>query len=251
MAVAGGPQEWSVPVQTDMLRYLTQTLNMLLGQGQTMGMGAIPLSPKLQPWQASGQIMLPLVQQNSVSALKTAPRSAIPKPLILDQPARSPTVSQQPDPPLSPVAGAVPSGGVSNQMAVKNPELQYNDLIQEAAQHYQLDPQWLRSVIATESSFNANAVSPAGAQGLMQLMPATANELGVSNSFDPRQNIMAGSRYLRTLLNRYHGDRNLALAAYNWGMGNLERRPQSLPQETRQYIQKVNQAYQNLRSIVA
>jgi soluble lytic murein transglycosylase-like protein len=77
----------------------------------------------------------------------------------------------------------------------------------------------------------------------MQLMPKTAADLGVTNPFDPVQNIEGGARYLRQLLNRYQGDRRLALAAYNWGMGNLEKRPEALPKETRQYILRVEKAY--------
>jgi soluble lytic murein transglycosylase-like protein len=94
-------------------------------------------------------------------------------------------------------------------------------------------------VIQAESSFNHQAVSPAGAQGLMQLMPATAKELGVDNPFDPEQNVMGGTRYLKSLLDRYEGDLDKALAAYNWGMGNLERNPDALPAETRNYQSKV------------
>jgi soluble lytic murein transglycosylase-like protein len=78
----------------------------------------------------------------------------------------------------------------------------------------------------------------------MQLMPTTAAELGVRDSFDPAQNIMGGTRYLRRLLDRYQGDRKLALAAYNWGMGNVENRLESMPRETRNYILKVESLYQ-------
>ena len=115
--------------------------------------------------------------------------------------------------------------------------------ITEAAAKYDLDPALIRAVIQVESNRNPEAVSPAGARGLMQLMPNTAAELGVTNPFDPAQNIEGGARYLRQLLNRYQGNRRLALAAYNWGMGNLEKRPEGLPKETRHYILKVEKAY--------
>ncbi len=118
-------------------------------------------------------------------------------------------------------------------------EAGYSPVIHEVAEKYGLDPALIHSVIAVESDFQADAVSPVGAQGLMQLMPATAAELGVTDPFDAKQNIEAGSRYLSRLLERYHGDLPLALAAYNWGMGNVERHPQRMPEETRQYIVKV------------
>jgi len=113
--------------------------------------------------------------------------------------------------------------------------------INRAAQKYGVAPELVRAVIQAESSFNPQAVSPAGAQGLMQLMPATAQELGVDDPFDPSQNIMGGTRYLRSLLDRYDGDLNKALAAYNWGMGNLDRSTGELPAETRNYQSRVHQ----------
>ena len=118
-------------------------------------------------------------------------------------------------------------------------------IIEQAGQKYGVEPSLIKAVIQTESSGNPGAVSPAGAQGLMQLMPKTAAELGVYDSFDPAQNITGGTRYLRRLLDRYQGDRKLALAAYNWGMGNVENRLQSMPRETRNYILKVENYYQN------
>ncbi|OGP49763.1 MAG: hypothetical protein A2Y79_05630 [Deltaproteobacteria bacterium RBG_13_43_22] len=120
-------------------------------------------------------------------------------------------------------------------------------IIQGAADQYGVDPSLIKAVIAAESSGNPRAVSPAGAQGLMQLMPKTAADLGVTDPFDPAQNIMAGTRYLSRLLDRYQGNQKLALAAYNWGMGNLEKNPSSLPQETRNYIVRVEKEYQAYR----
>jgi len=77
----------------------------------------------------------------------------------------------------------------------------------------------------------------------MQLMPATARSLGVNDSFDPEQNVMAGTRFLGDLLQRYNGDLDSALAAYNWGPGNVDKRPDRLPRETRDYLAKVKQLY--------
>ena len=121
----------------------------------------------------------------------------------------------------------------------------YGPLIQEASRRYQVDPALIRAVIQAESGGNPAAVSSSGAQGLMQLMPATAADLGVKDAFDPRQNIMAGTSYLRQLLDRYHGEVKLALAAYNWGLGNLERRPEAMPGETKDYITKVERYYRS------
>jgi soluble lytic murein transglycosylase-like protein len=116
-------------------------------------------------------------------------------------------------------------------------------IISQAAADHGVAPGLIRSVIRTESAFNPRAVSPVGAQGLMQLMPGTAADLGVTDPFDPEQNIMAGTRYLRQLLDRYNGDLDHALAAYNWGMGNVDRYGlDRLPEETRNYLVRVKQA---------
>jgi soluble lytic murein transglycosylase-like protein len=119
-----------------------------------------------------------------------------------------------------------------------SPEI--NEIIEHASKTYEIDPLLIKSVIRVESDFDANATSPKGAMGLMQLMPKTAKDLGVKNCYNPVENIMAGTRYLKSLLDRYDGNIELTLAAYNWGMGNLERHPDKLPMETRTYIARVN-----------
>jgi hypothetical protein len=121
----------------------------------------------------------------------------------------------------------------------------YDDLIRKAAATHDVDPDLIRSVIQVESGFNASARSPKGAMGLMQLMPGTAQDLGVANPYDPEENIMGGTRYLKKLLTRYDGNVSLALAAYNWGMGNLENRPGRMPEETRNYISRITGLYQS------
>lgn len=125
--------------------------------------------------------------------------------------------------------------------ALPSPRQEMEQIIHEAAGAYGVEADLIRSVIKAESNFKINSTSPRGAQGLMQLMPGTARELGVVDPYDPRQNIMGGVRYLRRLLDRYHGDQSLALAAYNWGMGNVERHPERLPKETRAYIVRVTE----------
>jgi soluble lytic murein transglycosylase-like protein len=114
------------------------------------------------------------------------------------------------------------------------------NVIKEASEKYKVNSDLIRSVIRAESNFNPDCTSSKGAMGLMQLMPETAKELGVKRPYDISENVMGGTNYLKTLLNRYEGNTDLALAAYNWGMGNLERNPDNLPRETRNYIAKIN-----------
>ena len=120
------------------------------------------------------------------------------------------------------------------------PELAYEDLIQEAARAYDLSPDLIRAVMRTESAFNPFVVSPVGAQGLMQLMPALAEEMGVTDPFDPRQNVMAGAKYLRQLLDQHQGNIKLTLASYNAGPGNVARYRGIPPfKETRKYVKTI------------
>jgi len=118
-----------------------------------------------------------------------------------------------------------------------------DDIIDRASRTYGVDKDLITSVIQAESDFHPDATSPKGAMGLMQLMPDTARGLGVSNAYDPEQNVIGGTRYLKGLLERYNGDVKLALAAYNWGMGNLERSTGNLPEETRNYIARIMKSY--------
>ncbi len=112
--------------------------------------------------------------------------------------------------------------------------------VQKAAAKYNLPPELIKAVIRAESNFKTNALSSAGAQGLMQLMPATAKELGVKNSFDIEQNIDGGAKYLRKMLDRFGGNVRKALAAYNAGPGAVIKYNGRVPYpETRQYVKRV------------
>lgn len=115
-----------------------------------------------------------------------------------------------------------------------------DDIFEEAAEKYNVSVDLLKAIGKAESNFNPKAVSRAGAQGVMQLMPATAASLGVKDSFDPEQNIMGGAKYIADLLKRYDGDTKLALAAYNAGMGNVAKYGGIPPfKETQNYVVKV------------
>ncbi|WP_243137507.1 lytic transglycosylase domain-containing protein [Desulfofundulus thermobenzoicus] len=125
------------------------------------------------------------------------------------------------------------------------------EMFNQVAARFGLEPALLKAVARVESGFNPYALSPAGAQGLMQLMPATAAAMGVRDPWDVRQNLEGGARYLRSLLDRYHGNVTLALAAYNAGPGAVERYGGVPPyRETRQYIQRVDSARREFSAVV-
>lgn len=124
---------------------------------------------------------------------------------------------------------------------------EYVKIACNTAKKYGVDERLVLAVIYQESKFKNNLTSPAGAQGLMQLMPATAKDLGVTNPMDPVQNIDGGVRLLKKLLDRYNGDVKKALAAYNWGPGNVNKYlagKKSMPKETQNYI-KIADNYKN------
>lgn len=156
----------------------------------------------------------------------------------------------------APGSGAAPAGGEAALPAPGASEpfqdeiydvddSKFGRLIRDAAVAHDLPPALVRAVVKVESDFNPRCVSRAGAKGLMQLMPVTAKEVGCADPFDPRDNLFGGARYLRKMLDRFRGDLDLALAAYNAGPGRVERAGNRIPdiRETRNYVRKVNHYY--------
>jgi soluble lytic murein transglycosylase-like protein len=129
----------------------------------------------------------------------------------------------------------------------------FQKLIRDAAARYNLDPTLIHSVIAIESNFDPKAVSRKNARGLMQLMPRTAELMGVKDSFDPGQNIDGGSHYLSDLLKKYKNDITLALAAYNAGPDSVDRYGRRVPPylETMKYVQRIAKTYAKLKADAA
>jgi hypothetical protein len=141
-------------------------------------------------------------------------------------------VTGTPEPAAAPPVAAAPKGDG------------FDPIIEKYASENQLDPHLIRSIIAQESGFNPKAVSPKGARGLMQLMPATAARLGVKNSFDPEQNIQGGVKHFKFLMDNFNNNLELSLAAYNAGE-NLVQRLGHVPEikETREYVQSITKKY--------
>jgi hypothetical protein len=143
------------------------------------------------------------------------------------------------DPPVAPAASheSLKTGPAKSALPL-------NQVVDIASAEYHLDPDLVNSVIHAESGFNPHAVSPKGARGLMQLMPGTANQLGVNDAFDPQSNVSGGSRYLRELLERYNFDLVKALAAYNAGPQRVEQYRGVPPfRETRAYVARIVHEY--------
>lgn len=176
----------------------------------------------------SDQVLQSLAAYRANSGSTSAPHAQLP-----EESDHQPELPSLPD--ASP-SSMPPSQGISSTAPLDS---SLENIIDRASRRYSVAPELIKAIIKAESNFDTRAVSPVGARGLMQLMPATARGLGVTNSFDPEQNVMAGTRYLRQMLDRYNGNLDSALAAYNWGPGNLDRNGWSLPRETRSYLSKV------------
>lgn len=146
-----------------------------------------------------------------------------------------------------------PATAVNNSIPTapaNNDPKQYDSIISEASQKYNVDESLIRAVIRQESAFNPQATSYCGAQGMMQLMPETATELGVKNAYDPKDNIMGGTKYLSQLLNQFDGNMTKAIAAYNAGPGAVQQYGGVPPYpETQNYVDKVLGYYQQNKGI--
>jgi hypothetical protein len=138
------------------------------------------------------------------------------------------------------ISASAKSSTLPRQGFPERPQTDLNTVVNEASGRYRLDPDLVNSVIKAESGFKVHAVSPKGAQGLMQLMPGTASQLGVSNAFDAQANVEGGSKYLRELLEKYNFDIVKALAAYNAGPQRVEQFGGVPPYyETRAYVARI------------
>lgn len=159
----------------------------------------------------------------------------------------TPRRDSRPVPGFEPLRAARSSSSAS---PARLPTTIYDTFIERVAEEEGLTPELIKAVALVESGFNPRAVSPKGAQGLMQLMPATAAAYGVSDAFDPLENLGAGARHLRSLLDEFNGDVTLALAAYNAGSGAV-RRHGGVPayRETRDYVSKVKQSLGQSRRV--
>ena len=192
----------------------TCTVVFMLFSG-TLAWAAPEQSTSLEQQLASIKLQRDSVQKQLVSVRRGPLRSVMAHPIAVSppDPIATPVTALEPVAPL-----LAPPQWDCPPMA----EEEADTLIHEAAFRQSLSPSLLRSVIKQESAFRPCAVSLKGAQGLMQLMPATAEQLGVTDPFDPQKNVEGGAAFLRQLLNRYGGDLKLALGAYNAGMGRIE-----------------------------
>jgi hypothetical protein len=193
-----------------------------------------PAGPKLMYWSSTEHRFKPVPTNGAVMRAARSAASEVNR--YLDQKSQNAKQLERPSTSHSGLNIAMAQPAVSQQ--------DIDAAIDEAAARHHVDPNLVRSVIKVESNFNPNAVSRKGAMGLMQLMPATARSLNVSNPFDPQQNVDAGVRHLRKLLDSYGGDVRLTLAAYNAGSGAVARSA-GVPRfgETRAYVQRITELY--------
>ena len=182
-------------------------------------------------------VLLVLTLCFGVSSLQAAERITA----VIDPTGRIIFVNEPtpvPAPTESPAPGGLPDGSAAESKS------RIDSLIEQAAGEHQVDPELVRAIVQVESNYNPYAVSPRGARGLMQLIPATARRFGVTDIFDPEENLGGGIRYLKYLMEMFDGDLQLSLAAYNAGENVVARwrRVPPIP-ETRNYVRKIGAIY--------
>jgi hypothetical protein len=186
----------------------------------------------------SGFLDVPSEEILSYEAAEDIPVAPLPQPVT---PPPQPVAQSSPAPAQAAPMHAAPVA-LTTPIAQSMPRtpVDLDQVVREASLRHQLDPDFVNSVIKAESNFKTRAVSKKGAQGLMQLMPATASKLGVADPFDPKANVEAGTAHLSSLLDQYHNDPIKALAAYNAGAHRVEQYHGVPPyQETRAYVAKI------------
>ena len=191
-----------------------------------------------------------------IHSAPVTPQPAVSKPAVGSRRARAAASPDSPQPSTSvqrtslTFEPVVTAGGVASSLrGFTTGNAQVDSYIIESATRNGLDPLLIYSVMHQESSFKQRAISHKGARGLMQLMPGTAARFGVTNIFDPKQNIDAGSRYMKWLLNRFQGNLSLALAGYNAGEGAVDKYGWRIPPyaETQEYVRRISRRYNLLR----
>lgn len=214
-------------------------------------------SPFAQQYQLGGVPIRERNEQTRTRWLDEFESARSQRPSLLDNTGQQPTRSEilQPRPPISEMKGPLRMYSQQPQQQRQQPQAkvkapsELQSVISEVAKKQGVKADLVTAIIQAESNFNPSAKSHAGAQGLMQLMPATAKELGVRNPLDPKDNVTGGTKYIKQMLKKYD-DVRLALAAYNWGMGNVDKAlkkygnsyeaiEKHMPKETRNYVPKV------------
>jgi len=215
-----------------------------------VNIAALALAAALLPVSASADIFK-YVDEGGVVYFSNVPKNLEPSAVIRESQPKDPKynpaykVSKKKKPKAEATATADTSkaqcASYTPGAAPLGDDVPYCDIINSKCDKYGVDPSLVKAVIKAESNFNPQAVSPKGAKGLMQLIPSTANDMGVSDVFDPDQNIDGGVKYLSYLLGLFGGDRELSVAAYNCGQGRVIRSGNSVPEiaETKSYVKKV------------